>query len=126
LRSRPGFGTVDPAGGDRSKRTKPRGGFKVDFRQLGREEPRSYYDSPVLTILINLDHPVLAAALQHSSVQDVTFRRLAYEIAFSEYAMALGYEALKDDPDLPGAGLLYDVRATLNRVSRAAAQLYQE
>ena len=80
----------------------------------------------MLTILINLDHPVLAAALQHSSVQDVTFRRLAYEIAFSEYAMALGYEALKDDPDLPGAGLLYDVRATLNRVSRAAAQLYQE
>jgi hypothetical protein len=117
---------VDPAGGDRSKRTKPRGGFKVDFRQLGRDEPRSYYDSPVLTILINIDHPVLAAALQHASVQDVAFRRLAYEIAFSEYAMALGYEALKDDPDLPGADLLYDVRATLNRVSRAAAALYQQ
>lgn len=116
---------VDPAGGGTPKRTKPRGGFKVDFRQMGREEPRSYYDSPVLTILINLDHPVLAAALERSSVEDITFRRLAYEIAFSEYAMALGYEALKDDPDLPGGDLLYDVRASLNRVSRAAAQLYQ-
>ena len=92
---------------------------------MGRDEPRSYYDSPVLTILINLDHPVVAAALEGSSVEDVTFRRLAYEIAFSEYAMALGYEALKDDPDLPGGDLLYDVRASLNRVSQAAAQLYQ-
>jgi hypothetical protein len=116
---------VDPVGGERARKTKPRGGFRVDFRPLGRDEPRSYYDSPILTILINLDHPVVAAALAGSSVEDIAFRRLAYEIAFSEYAMALGYEALRDDPDLPGGDLLYDVRASLNRVSQAAAQLYQ-
>jgi hypothetical protein len=116
---------VDPVGGENHRKAKPRGGFKVDFRRLGRDEPRSYYDASVLTILINLDHPVVAAALENASVEDITFRRLAYEIAFGEYAMALGYEALRDDPDLPGGDLLYDVRATLNRVSRAAATLYQ-
>ena len=78
-----------------------------------------------ITILINLDHVVVAAALGDGNVDDPAFRRLTYEIAFSEYSMALGYESAKEDPDIPADDLLYEVRASLNRVSVAAAALYR-
>jgi hypothetical protein len=53
------------------------------------------------------------------------FRRLSYEIAFSEYAMALGYELLKQDLNMPADDLLYEVRSSLNRVAASAAPLYR-
>ena len=117
--------SVDPAGGANEARKKPRGGLRVDYRNLGAEEPRSFYDPPSFAILINLDHPVVAAALGGGGVEEAAFRRLSYEIAFSEYAMALGYEMAKRDPDIPADDLLYEVRWSLNRVSVAAAALYR-
>lgn len=120
-----GTNAVDPAGGSDSKRTRPRGGFRVEYRNLGESEERSRYESAGLTILINLDHPVVKAALGEGKVEDPTFRRLSYEIAFSEYAMALGYEMLREDPNIPADDLLYDVRSSLNRVAAAAAPLYR-
>jgi hypothetical protein len=91
---------------------------------LGRSEDRSRYDERSLSILINLDHPVAAAALTDHGVEEAGFRRLSYEIAFSEYPMALGYELLKQDPNMPGDDVLYEVRSTLNRVALSAAALY--
>lgn len=77
-----------------------------------------------MTILINLDHPVVEAALGDGSVEDPAFRRLSYEIAFAEYAIALAYEMAQVDPEIPADDLLYDVRASLNRIARAAVHLY--
>ena len=48
-----------------------------------------------------------------------------YEIAFSEYAMGLGYELSQQDPNMPPDDLLYEVRSTLNRISTAAVALYR-
>lgn len=115
--------SVDPVGGEGSRR-RPQGGFHVRFKPMGREQPRSEYDRTGLAILINLDHPAVANALRGSGSEDPVFRRLSYEIAFSEYAMALGHEFVRQDPDMPADDLLFDVRATLNRVARAAASLY--
>jgi hypothetical protein len=120
-----GTNAVDPAGSSGSKRTRPRGGFGVEYRHLGEKEDRSLYDSATLTILINLDHPVVKAALTDGNVEDPTFRRLSYEIAFSEYAMALGYEMLNQDQNFPADDLLYEVRSSLNRIAAAAASLYR-
>lgn len=120
-----GKSSVDPVGGATGNRKRPRGGFRVDYKNLGREEPRSVYDPPSIAILINLDHPVVAAALGDGSVEESAFRRLSYEIAFSEYAMALGYETAKQDPAIPADDLIYEVRSSLNRVSVAAAALYR-
>jgi hypothetical protein len=75
--------------------------------------------------LINLDHPVVSAALAGGGIEDSGFRRLSYEIAFSEYAIALGYELLKQDPNMPPDDLLYEVRRSLNRVAASAAPLYR-
>jgi hypothetical protein len=95
------------------------------YRNLGREEYRSRYDERSLSILINLDHPVVSAALSDGGIEETGFRRLSYEIAFSEYAMALGYELLKQDPNMPADDLLYEVRSSLNRVATTAASLYR-
>ncbi len=119
-----GENVVDPVGGA-GKRRRPRGGFRVEYKNLGKSEERSVYDPTTLTILINLDHKLVAAALGEGSVEDKTFRRLSYEIAFSEYSIGLGYEISKQDPNIPADDLLFEVRSTLNRISSAAVALYQ-
>ena len=119
-----GAESVDPAGGAGAKKSKPRGGFGVSYKHIGRDEHRAVYDPTSLMIWINLDHPVLSAVLKDSTVEDITFRRLSYEIAFSEYSTALGYEMLKQDQNIPADDILFEVRATLNRVARSAASLY--
>src|SRR5580704_697701 len=116
---------IDPAGSSEGARRRPKGGFQVVYRNLGRSENRSRYDERSLSILINLDHPVLSAALADGNVEEPGVRRLSYEIAFSEYAMALGYELLKNDPNMPADDLLYEVRSSLNRVALSAAPLYR-
>ena len=119
-----GDASVDPSGGEGRPRKRPRGGFKVDFDKMGRDGRRAEFKSETLTILINLEHPVVAVALGDGEVEDPSFRRLSYEIAFSEYSMAIGYQMLEEDQDIPGDDLLYEVRDTLNRVSRLSAELY--
>jgi hypothetical protein len=118
-----GKSSVDPAGGD-GKKQRTKGGFEVAYEHLGREEQRSTYDRTRMAILINLDHPAVANALKAAAVEDPVFKRLSYEIAFSEYSMVLGYELVRQDPDMPADDLLYEVRATLNRLATAAAALY--
>jgi len=120
-----GNNAVDPVGGGEGKRRRPQGGFRVEYRQLGPDVERSVYETATLSILINLDHPLVKAALGDGSVEETTFRRLSYEIAFSEYAMGLGYEISQEDPDMPPDDLLYEVRSTLNRISTAAVALYR-
>jgi hypothetical protein len=119
-----GADSVSPAGGS-GKRRRPKGGFQVEYENLGEDEGRSFYDSDSLRILINLDHTVVRNALEQCGVEDLAFQRLSYEIAFSEYAMGLGVEMIKQDPDMPADDLLYEVRATLNRISESAANLYR-
>jgi hypothetical protein len=124
-RKQGGRDSVDPAGGSGFKKGRPRGGFRVEYKNIGRDEDRSRYDSSTLTILINLDNNVLVAALGEGNIEDPSFRRLSYEIAFSEYAMALGYEFLKQDPNISADDMLYEVRSSLNRVAGSAAILYR-
>ena len=73
---------------------KPRqsGGFHIEFDAQGQESARATYQSEKRTIFVNLEHPQIAAARQGRGVEDPVFRRLAYEVAFSEYAVALASE----------------------------------
>jgi len=115
---------VSPAGGTSKKKRGPRGGFNVG--NLGEEEDRSKYIPESMTIIINKDHPTVAAALGDGNVEDLEFRRLSYEIAFGEYSIALGYEMARYDPEIPADDLLYEVRTTLNRIARSSALLYRK
>jgi len=119
-----GSHSVGQQTGDTAPRRK-RGGFNVAFRSMGVEEARAKYERSERTIFVNLDHPQIAAAAHVAGMHDPTFRRLAYEVAFAEYAIALSSE-------LAGTGYFLDVmepvteiRETLNRLARNAASLYK-
>jgi hypothetical protein len=68
---------------------------------------------------------VVKSARRDDGIADPSFRRLAYEIAFAEYAIALGYEHAERDTEIPADDLLFEIRSTLNRVSTRAADLYR-
>jgi hypothetical protein len=91
---------------------------------MGRDNDRSQYVPDERAIYINLDHPQVAAARGHGSEEDPTFRRLCYEIAFTEYAVALAYEMANRDEYLEPSEPVADIRAHINRLARRAASLY--
>jgi hypothetical protein len=115
-----------PVGASDGGAVQPRGGFRVEFSNLGKESPRAKYNGEDRTIYINIDHPQLVAAKGVGSTEDVAFRRLAYEVAFTEYAIALAYElALRGefmDFDEP----VGEIRDTVNRLAIKGAGLYTE
>lgn len=120
-----GTDRVSPRGGTDAK-PRPRGGIHVRYGNLGAEQDRSVYDEGSKIILINLDHPMVEAAIGLGGVEDVTFKRLSYEIAFGQYALAVSQEFLKRDPDLTADDVLYEVRDAMRRITRKAASLYQQ
>ncbi|MFY9855310.1 MAG: hypothetical protein WAK26_15675, partial [Terracidiphilus sp.] len=101
-----------------------RGGFSVKFKNMGRESHRAQYTPDERTIYVNLDHPQLSAARGTLSIDDPGFRRLAYEVAFSEYAVALASELNARDEYLDAGEPIFDIRETMNRLARRAASLY--
>ena len=95
--------------------------FHVEYRHEEEHSPRSHYDKETRTIVVNLDHPQIArAARDGGGIEGKQFREMTYEIAFVEYAIALGHEKLRQDEFYSGSDALFDIRETINRVSRAA------
>lgn len=113
-----------PAGGPGGR--KPQGGFRVQFKTMGIESHRALYERDDRTIYINLDHPQLVAAVGLGSTEDPMFRRLTYEVAFSEYAIALASELENRGHYIDPSDPIVDIRLTLNRVARKAAAMYSE
>jgi hypothetical protein len=114
-----------PAGGPGGQEgmRRPAGGFAIEFRDLGADAYRSRYPPDERTIYINLEHPQIVAARGLGSVDDPAFRRLAYEVAFAEYAVAFAHEKNRKAPYPDAAEALYDIRDTLNRITRRGASL---
>jgi hypothetical protein len=113
---RPAEGKEGPLGG--------RGGFDVEFKNMGVDESRALYVSKERTIYINLDHPQLVCAKGTNSTEDPLFQRLSYEVAFSEYAIALAHELNQNNEYIDTSDPIFDIRDAINRVARKAAQLY--
>lgn len=113
------------AGGS-DRKQKPRGGFQVKFDHMGVESYRAHYLRDERTIYVNLDHPQVAAAKGLGSTEDPVFRRLAYEVAFSEYAVALASELAARDEYIDPSDPIVDIRETLNRLARRGAELYSQ
>ena len=107
-----------------SQSRRPVGGFQVRFDRLGDEEYRAKYVRDERTIYINLDHPQVKTAKGLGDNEDASFRRLAYEVAFAEYAVALASEKVGQDEYLDFTDPIVDIRDTLNRLARKGANLY--
>jgi hypothetical protein len=108
-----------------TRRIPPRGGFNVKFDHMGAESQRAKYIPDERTIYLNLDHPQLAAARGIGPTEDLNFRRLAYEVAFTEYAIALATElAQLDGYFYELTDPIFEIGDTLNRLARKGAQFY--
>lgn len=99
-------------------------GFALDFRNETASAPRSRYEETTKTIVINLDHPQLKAARKLGPQSSAAFRQMSYELAFVEYALALGNEHLRRDPLVSGEDALYEIRETINRVTRRVGDIF--
>jgi hypothetical protein len=113
----------DPVGGE-GKVKRPRGGFSVEFKEMGADSPRASYVPAERTIYVNLEHPQIRAAKGSGSVDDPVFRRLAYEVAFTEYSIALAHEMDQNGEFIEPSEAMVEIRDTLNRMARRAASLY--
>ncbi len=112
---------VTPAGERGSKR--PRGGLNLEYVHNGTEADRSEWDKQRRVIQINLDHPVVVAA-RKAGDDDIAFRRLSYEIAFTQYALAMADMQYERDEALTASDAMYEVREALRRVWARAPSLY--
>jgi hypothetical protein len=123
---------VEPGSGDKrgrqaspkSAQPKSRGGFNVEFQAMGTDERRASYSPDDRTIYINLEHPQLVAAQGNGGIEEPLFRRLAYEVAFTEYAIALSSELAQRGEYLDPSDPIYEIRETVNRLARRGASLY--
>jgi hypothetical protein len=71
---------------------------------------------------VNLDHPqILAASREAGGIEGRQFKEVTREVALVEYAIALCHERLRRDEFYSGTDSLFDMRQTINRVSRMMA-----
>jgi hypothetical protein len=91
---------------------------------MGVDERRATYSPDERTIYLNLDHPQLVAARGAGGIDEPMFRRLAYEVGFTEYAIALSSELARRGEYLDPSDPIYEIRETVNRLARRGASLY--
>jgi hypothetical protein len=112
-------------GGGPAQREKSRSGFMIAFRNMTAAAFRSRYIQSSRTIVINLDHPLVTAALDaEGGVRGRSFQQLSYEIALTEYAFALGFEiAQREGESYTWDLALNDALNSVNRVSLLLARV---
>lgn len=114
--SNPDGSTVGKPSGVSGTARSPRGGFSIRYEYAGKGEPRGKYVADRRTIVINLDHPQVAAVYAVGGSNSDSFLRLAVEVAITEYAISLAQELIEQYGVVDEA--LYDIRETIDRVSR--------
>jgi hypothetical protein len=113
-------GTPAPAAPSSSRRG---GGFRVEYRANGADNLRASFVSDSQTIFINMDHPQVAGARPQDEDGDLYFRRLSFEIAFTEYALAFQGMMVRDGHYLDPGEPLTELRSQLDKLVRKAAAL---
>lgn len=105
------------------------GGFNVSFENIGINEKRAKYDKETRTIFINLEHPRIAMELKLAQsripIDDPNFQRMAYEIAFTEYAIVLAQELSTVQYFFDPQDALVELRQTLDELSKAFATVWR-
>ena len=98
--------------------------FSIEFERFTAEQNRSRYAGDTKTIFINLDHPQISNAYEGggNTTDSRQFREVCYEAAAVEYAIALPYEKLEEDELYPAEDALFDVRDTIDRVTKRFMQ----
>ena len=124
----PGTEKGSRQGVEKGQQKRRRAIFSIDYAHETESAARSRYDPNSKTIWINLDHPQIASALKAGGgkVESRQFREMCYEVAAVEYALAIPYERIERDEILAPEDALYDVRDTVNRVTRRFFEILQD
>ena len=69
--------------------------FLVEYRKNDADNPRAKFDRDNNIVYINLDHPYIAEIRKESKDNDLLFKKITYDIAFTEYAFGLSYLLLE-------------------------------
>ena len=111
-------------------RRSPTGGFNVEFEKIGPNEKRAKYDRDLRVFYINLEHPRIAVELANASapspIDDPTFLRMAYEIAFTEYAIVLAQELSNVQYFFDPQDALVELRQTIDDLSKSLAASWKQ
>jgi hypothetical protein len=126
LEPQDGGSPIGAAAGGANSAKRTRGGFTVEFEHLGESDYRAKYVPEQRAIYVNLDHAQVAAALAQRDPSDPVFRRLAYEVALTEYALALARELDARQWFSDTGDALFEIRDTIDRVAKLAAALYAD
>ena len=102
------------------KRKRRKAVFSIDYENATKKSSRSRYDTERKIIFINLDHPQVANAFEAGGkrVESRQFREICYEIAAVEYAIVLPHEKAEQSEIYLASDALFDVRDTINRITR--------
>lgn len=63
--------------------------FEINYLHLGANAPRSRFIPDRRAIYLNRDHPQLRVAEAEAGIQSQAFKMLSYDVAFTEYALAV-------------------------------------
>lgn len=104
---------------------KAKGGFSVEHEFGGQKNMRARYSPSERVIYVNLDHAQLEAAYSEEGIDSISFRRLFYEVAFTEYTIAVMFEMVSANITFPNSLMFLDeMRRKLNEISLMAAPLF--
>ncbi len=96
--------------------------FEIRYARLGAAAARAAYDRQQGVITLNRDHPQLRTAEREAGLGSNTYRMLSFDIAFTEYALAvvddLARQAAAFHQPLDGSALVQQI---LDRLGRKAA-----
>ncbi|HUZ88300.1 MAG TPA: ATP-binding protein [Candidatus Acidoferrales bacterium] len=104
-----------------TRRRRPTGGFKIAFENATEIAPRSRYLESELMILVNLDHPEMAAA--HREGDTPLFRMLTFEAAALEYCYATAYVRMDEDASIDPSDIVEYVRTTIDDLTRDVSEV---
>ena len=123
--ARPGSDLGAKKGMAEGRRKRRRAVISIDYENVTAEPSRSRYDRESKTIFINLDHPQIARAFESGGRRTDArqFREICYEVAAVEYAVALPYERLEKDAMYHASDALFDVKDTIDRVTKRFIQI---
>ena len=106
-------------------RPQKKGGFQVECKHLGAaHKSRYHYLKEEVSIQINLDHESVSLAYANADkdIDNIHFKRLIYEIAFTAYILAVAQEITEIDEMKSGADLRFDMQELYDEVTTTAAK----
>jgi hypothetical protein len=119
-----GEGRGQPIGQNEEPRRRRAGGFSIAFEHAGQAAPRSRYLESELLIVVNLEHPELAAAYKDGDSS--LFRMLAFDAAAQEYSYATAYLRIDEDPSIDASDIVEYVRSTMDSLTRDVAEVVSD